>query len=226
VDVVATYEGGEMKIPFAQLEKFVIPEKEEGRTPMKSLWLDVEGERLLATDGHLAIRQTVIIEDGDISGLIPVEAFDLARKELKAIAKATKDELPDPWLRVTCGEDAVVIQNLMTNTTHLVTRSKLDANSKFPNVDAVFPKLAKKPSVTLSANLLATVIKAVGIEGDGLSIWVDSNEKPVMVAASNGKAIAAVMPMRGEPDMDEVNKRGIASRNELAEAKPASAEAQ
>jgi hypothetical protein len=197
-----------MKVPHARIEKFVVPEKDEGITPMKHIWFDCENERLLATDGHMAVRETAIVEDGDVTGLIPVEAFDLARKELKNISKATKEDMPDPWLKVACGPDAVVITNLLTNTTHLVTRPKLESDRKFPNVDAVFAQLKAKPSVTLNGEYVSRIVGALGTEGISMSMWVPAPDQPVTIASPDGKSVAVLMPMRGEPNVDEINRRG------------------
>jgi hypothetical protein len=197
-----------MKVPLARIEKFTVPEKDEGITPMKHIWLDCEGERLLATDGHMAMRETATIEDGDVTGLVPVEAFDLARKELKNISKATKEDMPDPWLKVVCGPDAVVVTNLLTNTTHLVTRPKMESGKTFPHVDAVFVELKKKPSVTLNGEYLSRILSAMGAESLSMSLWVEASDKAVTIASPDGKSVAVVMPMRGDPDVADINRRG------------------
>lgn len=198
-----------MKIPVVRIENFTAA---EGDNPiLANAWLDVDGKRLLAADGHMATRVTIDVDENDVSGLIPVEAFDLARKELKIISKALgKETIPDPMLRVTAGEDAVIIENLLTTTTHIVKRRKLTADQKFPNVDAVFPAVTSKPNISLDSVLLSQVVKS--LDGDGASLWITSDDKCVTIASAAGKAIAVLMPRRESVEPSEVTQRGAAVR--------------
>ena len=201
-----------MKIPIAKLEKFVIPEKDAEGSPMQHLWLDVEGKRLVGTDGHMAVRQTVEVTDEDISGLIPIEAFELARKELKIIVKATdNDTIPDIWLKVTAGEDIVVVENLLTTTTHLVKRPKMEPGKNFPTVDAVFPKLADTPTIGINGEYLATIIGALSAEGFSLNIWATAPDKAITIASDSGEALVVLMPMKTGPNSQKVAQRGAPS---------------
>lgn len=195
-----------MQIPIAQLEKFVMPAKDESNSPMKHLWLDVEGKRLVSTNGHMAARVSISVTENDVTGLIPIEAMDLARKELKAILKINKDSIPDPWLDVVAGEDAIVIQNLLTNTTHTVVRRKLEGSEAYPTIDAVFPQFTDKPSVSLSASYLVDIAK--GLEADAISLWVNGDEKCVALACAGGTTCVVLMPQRVEIAAAEVGRRG------------------
>jgi DNA polymerase III sliding clamp (beta) subunit (PCNA family) len=204
-----------MKIPIARMEKFVVPEKDAQGSPMQYLWLDVEGRRIVATDGYIAARQTVEVTDEDITGLIPIEALELARKELKIIVKATdKESIPDSWLKVVAGEDIVVVENLLTTTTHLVKRPKLMGDAKFPIFDAVFPSLAETPTIGINGEYLATVISALSAEGYSLNMWATAADKALAIASDSGKALAVIMPMRTAPDADKVSARGTSLANQ------------
>ena len=203
-----------MNIPLAKIEKFCVPMKDDEATmKMKCVWLDVEGKRLLATNGHMAVRVSIPVGESDVSGLIPQEAMELARKELKEIRKINKDDIPDPWLSVIANEDSVFIQNLLTNTTHVVLRPKMGVDEKFPQIDAVFPILAREPNISLDVSLLADMIAAMAVESTAASIWIEAADKQVIMASRGlGISIAALMPMRmetGSMDLAEINKRGV-----------------
>lgn len=196
-----------MNIPSERIENFV---GDEG--PIASVWLDVEGGRLLATNGHMAMRVSVGTDENDLSGLVPVEAFELARKELKAIAKRLggADSIPDPWLKVTCNLDAVVIKNAMSLTSHSVPRPKLKDDQPFPNVDAVFPELKADATVTLDKAYVETIMKSIDPFGSIVSLWSSAHDKTVAMATPSGKGIVVLMPMSGGADGVEVSSRGAA----------------
>lgn len=196
-----------MNIPFLKIENFVVPQKEEQREVLKFVWLDVEGQRMLSTNGRMAARVTIGVTEDDVSGLIPIEAFELARKELKIISKILgKDTIPDPQLKVTAGEDAVVVHNLLTTTSHIVTRRKLVDGEKYPDVDAVIDAVAQKPATSLDAGYVADIVKS--LDGAVVSIWAPAPDKAVVMAAQNGTGVIVLMPMKSEIDIAEVNKRG------------------
>lgn len=194
-----------MNIPELLIEQFVSTDETAGLL-MQSPWLDVENERLLATNGHIAARVPISLNENDASGIVPLEVFQLARKELKAIRKVMKEDLPDPWLRVSCCEAVIEVENLLTNTRHLVTRPKLDPEAKFPNMDAVFPKLAASASVCLNRDYLKSIMAA--LDGDFASLWVSASDKVVTIAASDGKSSIAIMPVRDSLSGVEVSLRG------------------
>jgi hypothetical protein len=197
-----------MNIPRAKIELFT----DEESPTMKAVWLDVENKRLLATDGHMACRLSITVGEDDVTGFVPSEAFQLARKELKEITKLVgKNTLPDPWLQVICNSDAIFIRNQLTNTTHIVPRPALDKDQHFPNVDGVYPKLTGEPQFSVNPALLAEVIKSMEPELSCLSMWFQGPEKAALLAAPGGSAAIVVMPMKCETDASEVVRRGKAS---------------
>lgn len=67
-----------MKIPFALLESFASRDK-DALAALQCVYLDCESRRLLATDGHMAARVCIGLDEGDVSGLVPrgvIEALD------------------------------------------------------------------------------------------------------------------------------------------------------
>jgi hypothetical protein len=97
-----------------------------------------------------------------------------------------KESLPDPWLRVTCLEAVIEIDNLLTNTRHLVARAKPSAEEKYPSIDSVFPKLAPSSSVCLNRDYLKLIMTA--LDGSSAALWVSSADKVVVIASPDGKA--------------------------------------
>lgn len=197
-----------MNIPDVLIEQFVSAD-EKAKLVLQGAWLDVESERLLATNGHIAARVGVSLNEKDVTGPIPLEVFQLARKELKAIRKVMKESLPDPWLRVSCGASVIEVENLLTNTLHIVTRTKLSPDDTFPKIDSVFPSLAPSATICLSRDYVKSVMAA--LDGDVAAFWVSASDKQVIIAAAEGKASIAIMPIRTSLSGVEVEVRGIAT---------------
>jgi hypothetical protein len=201
-----------MKIPLERIEKFVAAAKSEAPVTMKSIWLDVDGKRLLATDGHYAMRVEISVDEEDVSGLLSVEVFELARKELQIITKMQgKEEIPDPWLRVFCGDEIVIIENLLTQTKHLVDRPELEAGEPFPNVDAIFPVLTTPPTASLNLEMLVSVAKNIDPQNKYASFFISDPEKVIVVATGTGKGSVALMPSIGAEEgfYKSVNARAL-----------------
>lgn len=195
-----------MNIPDTKLENFFYTADDKGGL-IRHAWLDVENRRLLATDGHKAVRVNVTPADEDVSGPVPREAFDLARKELKAISKKIdKGQLPDPWLRVLCHEEAIEVENLLTNTKHLVVRPKV-GEQKFPNMDKVFPTKPMKQTTCVSKENISAIAASLD-GGTDLTLWLEGPESTIMLASSDGASVAVLMPMKGYSDSELVLKRG------------------
>lgn len=195
-----------MRLSVAKMEAFA-SQDDEALVLMRCVYLDCESQRLLATDGRIAARVSVSVEADDVSGLLPQEVFDLARKELKLIRKAIgKEEIPDPWLRIACGEDAVIIENLLSHTNHIVNRPKL-LDRQYPNIDSVFPGQLGNATFTLSRDLLTIILSAIDGES-GVAVWAIGSDKPVVFAPTSGQAIALLMPMRGDLEAENVLSRG------------------
>jgi hypothetical protein len=207
-----------MNIPKVRAELFVSAGSEA--PPLTHApWLDAENSRLLATDGHVAVRIAVQLNEGDVSGPVPVEAFKLIREEVKVVLKINgKKQLPDPWIRITCHHENVQIENLLTNTQHFVSREQ-PTEAKFPNVDAVFPETLGAPSITLGRDILATVLAGLG--GDSAArIWISARDKAVAIATEMSDGTVMLMPCApGAIDGAEVVARGRA-KNHIAAVPP------
>ena len=201
-----------MKIPIERIEQFTAPSKSAASPAMKAVWLDVAGSRMLATDGHMAMRVEVSVEEEDESGLIPVEAFELSRKELQIITKLQgKENIPDPWLKIVCNSDVIFIENLLTNTKHLVDRPKVEDCKGFPNIDAVFPELKTDSTATVSLDLIARVAKNIDPSSVSVSLFIGAPDKAITMATESGKGAVVLMPMQNNASgfYKTVNRRGV-----------------
>ena len=197
-DRITFPEGSKVKIPIERIEQFTALAKSEASPAMKAVWLDVAGSRMLATDGHMAMRVEVSVEEEDESGLIPVEAFELSRKELQVITKLQgKENIPDPWLKIVCNPDVIFIENLLTNTKHLVDRPKVEDGKGFPNIDAIFPELKTEPTARVSLDLIARVAKNIDPSSVSVSLFIGAPDKVITMATESGKGAVALMPMLG-----------------------------
>ena len=67
-----------MKIPAEKIE--TAAPKNDVRYYLHGAYLNVETSELVVTDGHILVKHTVEVDDDDISGIIPLEAFAYARK--------------------------------------------------------------------------------------------------------------------------------------------------
>ena len=91
-----------MKIPKGQIEK-VVNLDIESRYALKHLYFDAPNRRLIGSDGHILIRCTVEVEEGDVSGLIPVSVIQFAREN-----EAEKIQVHEHSLFVLDGTGAII----------------------------------------------------------------------------------------------------------------------
>ena len=67
-----------MKLPAQKIE--TAAPKNDARYYLHGAYLNIETSELVVTDGHILVKHTVEVDDDDISGIIPLEAFAYARK--------------------------------------------------------------------------------------------------------------------------------------------------
>lgn len=71
-----------MKVPNTKFEKCAAT-KADVRYYLREPWLDVDGKRLLATDGHVLAVIPVEVDDDDTTGTVPMDAVKAVRKVSK-----------------------------------------------------------------------------------------------------------------------------------------------
>lgn len=163
-----------------KLEKAV--SKNERRPALNSAYLDVENSVLIATDSNVLAVIPVELALDDTTGLVPVEALTLARKD------QTKDE------------HAEIVANGRVSVRVRGERAEFDRadTDGFPDWKQFF-KRGKKPLVTLALNpkLLAHLAEAVGAGSGAVKLDIYGPDLPIRVSAlgdeSGAKGI--VMPV-------------------------------
>ena len=151
-----------MLIPKGKVEGVV--SEEVNRLSLTEIRYDVEGKRVIASDGKMAVVVPVETEEGDVTGMVNPDVFKRARKI------AGKKVPP----RV------ILNGNAMFPNGETCPRSHLEPGTVFPDVDAVVKsslEAGKKPSVVcLDAELLHNLAKAVG-NGDDcrIELWFNGD---------------------------------------------------
>ena len=130
-----------MKIPNTKFDKCADP---KGSRPyLREPWLDVDKERLVATNGHVMVVIPVEVDSDDTTGHVPMDA-------VKAARKVTKD---DP--------------HLLMETEHANAyggRYPRGDLGKYPNVDQIIEPLPKgegEADIILDAKMLYDLAQAL-----------------------------------------------------------------
>ena len=100
-----------------------LADSDGGRFMLSHVWLDVEGARLIASDGKALVIVPVEVEEGDVTGPIPVEVI----KAAKAQTKGPKDAA----VILSCGEADLI---------GLGVKWPRPAKGEYPNFERVIPK--------------------------------------------------------------------------------------
>lgn len=175
-----------MKLPESQIE--LAASQEESRYTLKAVKLDVAGKRIMATDGHILAIVPVEVSDGDHDGLISVDAMKAARK-LQRAAKGVPIQANVNGKFSISGAGQSAEFDLDTGT--------------FPNVDAIIPKFDGPPTITLDAELLLRLAKAIETKGYSpaysVALWIKDANSPILVKGEQDGAIGVIMPCRCTP---------------------------
>jgi DNA polymerase III sliding clamp (beta) subunit (PCNA family) len=155
--------------------------KKDSRTYLNAAHLDVDGSRLVATDGHKLVCVPVTIEDGDTSGPVTAEAIKAA---IKAAGRTG-------YAAIACNGSLAV-----ANGPSFPRPGDL---GEFPGFDRIIPKEGTA-QIGINAEYLAAIQKAAGAKGIGLQFALNADgsidaSSAVRVHCGAG-VIAVVMPMR------------------------------
>ena len=166
-----------MKLPAQKIE--TAAPKNDARYMLNSVYLNVETSELVVTDGRILVKHTVEVDDGDISGIIPLEAF--------AYARQTKSE------RITTSIDDLVA------TAHV-------NGATFPLIDGTYPDYTKvmpeagEVTIRLDLTLLEKIRKSL-FERTGqtskcvVSLQITDQNSSVRIE-TNDDNVAVIMPCR------------------------------
>ena len=67
-----------MKLPTQKIENAI--DKNDSRYMLRGAYLDATNGELIVTNGQILVKHIVKIDEGDVSGIIPLEAIEYARK--------------------------------------------------------------------------------------------------------------------------------------------------
>lgn len=149
------------------------------RLQLRDAYLDVEKNRVLATDGYVAAIVPVEIEAGDTSGYIPTEALTQARKATAKKADA---------IALMCNGSVTLPDNRTFPRENLGT---------FPNVDLVIPKPETRNFTTgLDVKLLVKLADALGTDYLDLSYDTTSPYGPILVTPHSKQGTGVLMPRK------------------------------
>ena len=173
-----------MKIPAEKIE--TAAPKNDVRYYLHGAYLNVETSELVVTDGHILVKHTVEVDDDDISGIIPLEAFAYARK-MKAE-------------RITTSIDDLVA------TAHVNGASNGSLfGASFPLIDGTYPDYTKvmpeagEVTICLDLTLLDKIRKSL-FERTGptskcvVSLQITDQHSSVRIESDDN--VAVIMPCR------------------------------
>jgi len=180
-----------MKLPAQKIE--TAAQKNDVRYYLHGAYLNVETSELVVTDGHILVKHSVEIDDGDISGIIPLEAFAYARKtksERITTAKAAPLANRDGWI----GDDTTGVPTAYVN------------GATFPLIDGTFPDYLKvvpeatEVTIYLDLTMLDKIRRAL-FEKTGptskcvVSFQITDQNSSVRIE-TNDDNVAVIMPCR------------------------------
>lgn len=160
-------------------------------------FLDTTCSRLIATDGHMLAVVPVSIDANDEQGYITSDALKTARKVCK-----------DATIRIDAnGSQVILTQGIKgeyapNSPIIAATLPRPAGHDKFPLVDQIIPNYSDKPDepphfrISLNANLLATLAKAIGSEKGIVRLTFAKARDPIKVEGGADGAYGVLMPAR------------------------------
>jgi len=178
-----------MQIPDGKIEGVV--SSEQNRRSLSRVKYDVEGKRVIASDGRMMAFVPVEPDEGDVSGAIDPDHFQEGRKRGR---KANR--LIPPSMKVN------EIVTFADGATSPRCSNKDESLLPFPDFDAVISDTWGKIktqsegyAITLNANLLIRLAAAVAPKNGAICLWVKGNQTVVIVKGEDG-AYGAIMPIK------------------------------
>jgi hypothetical protein len=172
-----------MKLPESKIELAVSDQKYRGATA--SVKFDVEGKRIMATDGHILAVVPCEPAAEDHSVLLSPDTM----KQLRAMSKRSKGKLE---IRTNGKIQAV-------GNGEVASFEPQEAQ-QFPNVDAVIPKYDEAIATTISidAALLYTLAQALIPAGDKMyvTLTIRDASSAILVKTKHDGAVGVIAPCR------------------------------
>ena len=176
----------------------LIASDDDTRPNLHYVELDVDGMRMLATDGHRGIIVPCEPEPGDVTGIIVSEALKGARKAAKT--KLAKTMGLQPSIKA---NGSLVIDASPEGTVPNMTFARPDRDGQpFPPLDKVMPKFSQgmldTHTFAVNARYLYELAVALGsAEHVIITCKVGGKFDPILVkpGETGNTAIGVVMPM-------------------------------
>jgi DNA polymerase III sliding clamp (beta) subunit (PCNA family) len=176
-----------MKMPDAKIE--LAADSTPSRYTLNAIKLDVQGKRLMGTNGHILAIVPCEVTADDHSVLMSLESV----KQIRAMQKRAKS----------------IPVEIRTNSKVHVSGPGESAEfevttGQFPNVDMSIPKgeaYEGAATITLNVDLLMRLAKAIGSENHQgqhiVSLYIKDQQSSVLVKTSqDADAIGVIMPCR------------------------------
>jgi DNA polymerase III sliding clamp (beta) subunit (PCNA family) len=176
-----------MKIPAQKIE--TAAPKNDVRYYLHGAYLNVETSELVVTDGHILVKHTVELDDGDISGIIPLEAFAYARKTKEERITTARAPTTDTHY----GAEVLGVPTAYVN------------GASFPLIDGTYPDytsvMPEPTEVTICLDLtLLDKIRRALFEKTGPSskcpVTIQITDKHSGVRIESDDNVAVIMPCR------------------------------
>lgn len=190
-----------MKLPQCAIERAACGE--EIRYALDGIWLDVERELLVATDGHVLAIARAEVEPHDVSGLLPKRAFQLAREMWRRLKKDERKRFGISLASLT----RVVVRSRVREESFVIRRPV----GQFPKWESALAKFQGKPTIVLDFEVLTKAVEAIrkpGMSSGYVALWISEGEKPskqaVLIAPAMEPELdrfALVMPLRVGEDL-------------------------
>ena len=182
-----------MKLPKGEIENLCATGADDP-APLKHVLYDVERRRLVATNSHALVVIEAEPDKGDVTGLVPVEAFKHARQ----LARRQKVA---GMIHIHCRDREVIVEDLTSEEKRVMRRP----HGNFPAYEHLIPHVEGKPDATFNPyrfqDLLDALPKAeLGSSktGQSVSFWMGQKVKgsdlnPIVVKCVPEGAVAVLM---------------------------------
>lgn len=173
----------------------VASKEDASRYSIHDIMMDVDKKVIVATDGHAMTMLSIdgLIEDGEKSFMIPVEALKAAHTMYNRVARGLGLKV---YIRAT--EEEIIVSRQGTKNAHSFDLTQ----GTYPQWDAIIaPPEKYAAKVTLDAEILSSLSLALNGEDrcSGIILYVSADpEKQIYVTVNRTDSLGTIMPMRLE----------------------------
>jgi hypothetical protein len=174
----------------------VASKEDASRYSIHDIMMDVDKKVIVATDGHAMTMLSIdgLIEDGEKSFMIPIEALKTAQTMYNRVARGLGLKV---YIRA--NEEEIIVSRLSTKNARIFDRPM---GTYYPQWNAIIaPPEKYAAKLTIDAELLSRL--SLALNGDdlcsGVILYVtDDPEKQIYVTVNRTDSLGTIMPMRLE----------------------------